>query len=135
MAPRMAIETPMPQKREVVNSPEATPRSERSTEPMMAEKLGVLKMASPRPSVASPAITCHAGEDTDSMANWNVPAAVTSIPSAESPRVPRRSESRPEIGVTMVITAGWTRSMRPGDLGRSSLYHYQEDGGEDSHPV
>ena len=79
----------------------------------MAEKLGVLKMARPRPRVARAATTCPVGAEAEIRANCPVPAAVTTIPSAERPRDPRRSESRPAIGVMSVITAGWTSKIRP----------------------
>ena len=69
----------MPQKREVANIPEATPNSERSTDPMMAEKLGVLKRAIPKPSVPVAARTCQMDVETVKAASCTIPPAGTSI--------------------------------------------------------
>jgi|GEM_PF-4411247 len=114
--------TAMPRVRMAPIMPEATPNWRRSTLPMMAVELGVMKTPKPRPMSPSSAPSSQSEVSGPMVrAASSRPAELVSMPAVASRAGSMRSASRPARGEDTTCTTGWMSRTNPACRGESPL--------------
>src|SRR6202034_3751871 len=95
---KIPIEIAVPEFWKVERIPEATPRSEAGTLPMIDEELGEANIPLAAPIRASSSANTGYGKSTGNTISPRTPSPEITAPAVASPREPIRSDSVPDTG-------------------------------------